>query len=69
MANVWAPLVPARVDNGGMWFILGTHQLSAVPHERRDYYLEIRENVLAPRLAQATMESFFVGTRYVGLTK
>ncbi|MEZ4676821.1 MAG: phytanoyl-CoA dioxygenase family protein [Caldilineaceae bacterium] len=53
MVNVWAPLVPARVDNGCMQFIPGTHRLGVVPHERRDYYLEIREDALAPRLAQA----------------
>lgn len=54
MVNVWAPLVPARVDNGCMQFIPGTHHLGVVPHERRDYYLEISNEALAPRLAQAT---------------
>ncbi|MBX3010069.1 MAG: phytanoyl-CoA dioxygenase family protein [Caldilineaceae bacterium] len=46
MVNVWTPLVPARVENGCMQFIPGTHKLGAVPHERRQYYLEIAPTVL-----------------------
>lgn len=37
MANVWAPLVPATVENGCMQFIPGTHKLGVVPHEKRDH--------------------------------
>ncbi|MEZ4861488.1 MAG: phytanoyl-CoA dioxygenase family protein [Caldilineaceae bacterium] len=53
MVNVWAPLVSAYVENGCMQFIPGTHRLGVAPHERRDYYLEISQDALAPRLAQA----------------
>jgi phytanoyl-CoA hydroxylase len=49
MLNVWAPLVPARVENGCMQFIPGTHRLGVVPHEQRQYYLEIARDYLAPR--------------------
>lgn len=52
MVNVWTPLVPARIENGCMQFIPGTHQLGPVPHEKREYYLEISPAVLAPHLAQ-----------------
>ncbi len=41
MVNVWAPLVPAREENGCMQFAPGTHRLGVVPHEKRQYYLEI----------------------------
>jgi len=53
MVNVWTPLVPARVENGCMQFIPGTHRLGIVPHEKRDYYLEIASEYLEPRLNQA----------------
>lgn len=46
MVNVWTPFVPARVANGCMQFIPGTHKLGPVPHERRQYYLEIASSVL-----------------------
>lgn len=46
MVNVWTPFVPARVANGCMQFIPGTHKLGPVPHERRQYYLEITASVL-----------------------
>lgn len=46
MVNVWTPFVPARVTNGCMQFIPGTHKLGPVPHERRQYYLEIASAVL-----------------------
>jgi hypothetical protein len=52
MVNVWTPLVPARVENGCMEFIPGTHRLGVVRHEDRTYYLEIAEEELAPRRAQ-----------------
>src|SRR3990172_1242909 len=53
MVNVWAPLVPAREENGCMQFIPGTHKLGVVPHERRQYYLEIARDHLDARLGQA----------------
>src|SRR5437870_695094 len=53
MLNVWAPLVPARVENGCMKFIPGTHKLGVVPHEQRPHYLEIAQAYLEPRLDQA----------------
>jgi phytanoyl-CoA hydroxylase len=53
MVNVWTPLVPATVHNGCMAFIPGTHRLGTVRHVDRQYYLEIAEEELAPRLAQA----------------
>jgi phytanoyl-CoA hydroxylase len=53
MLNVWAPLVPARVENGCMQFIPGTHKLGVVPHEQRPHYLEIAPEYLEPRLDQA----------------
>lgn len=46
MVNVWTPFVPARVENGCMQFIPGTHKLGPVPHERRQFYLEITTTVL-----------------------
>jgi len=48
MVNVWTPFVPARVENGCMQFIPGTQQLGVVRHERKQYYLEIAADVLAP---------------------
>lgn len=53
MVNVWTPFVPARVENGCMQFIPGTHKLGPVPHERRQYYLEIAPAVLAEHQARA----------------
>jgi ectoine hydroxylase-related dioxygenase (phytanoyl-CoA dioxygenase family) len=50
MVNVWTPLVPVNAVNGCMQFIPGTHKLGAVPHESKKYYLQIAEEVLAPRL-------------------
>ena len=46
MINLWTPFVPARVENGCMQFIPGTHKLGSVPHERRHSYLEIASEVL-----------------------
>jgi phytanoyl-CoA hydroxylase len=54
MVNVWTSLVPAREDNGCMQFIPGTHKLGLVPHEPREYYLEIRQDFLAPCISAAT---------------
>ena len=53
MVNVWTPLVPAREENGCMQFIPGTHRLGVVPHERRQYYLEIAADQLQPRMEKA----------------
>jgi phytanoyl-CoA hydroxylase len=53
MVNVWSPLVPARVENGCMEFIPGTHKLGVVPHAKREYYLEITPEYLQSRLPQA----------------
>ncbi len=53
MVNVWTPFVPARVANGCMQFIPGTHTLGPVPHERRQYYLEIAASVLDAHRARA----------------
>ena len=53
MVNVWAPLVPARRQNGCMQFVPGTHTLGIVPHERREYYLEIPEEEMRDRIGDA----------------
>ncbi|MBM4437918.1 MAG: phytanoyl-CoA dioxygenase family protein [Actinobacteria bacterium] len=53
MVNVWSPLVPARVANGCMQFIPGTHTLGSLPHVRRTHYLEIVEEALRPHLGAA----------------
>ena len=51
MLNVWSPLVPARVENGCMQFIPGSHKLPLLPHEEREFYLEIPPEHIEP-LAQ-----------------
>lgn len=43
MVNLWTPLVPARVENGCMQFLAGTHRLELLPHVQREFYLEIPE--------------------------
>ncbi len=53
MVNVWTPLVPARAENGCMQFVPGTHKLGSVPHEKREYYLEIAPESLRPHLDAA----------------
>ena len=53
MVNVWTPLVPARVENGCMQFVPGTHKLGTVPHESREYYLEIARESLDPYVQAA----------------
>jgi hypothetical protein len=53
MVNVWSPLVPARVENGCMQFVPGTHRLGVVPHERKEHYLEIAREHLASRESDA----------------
>jgi phytanoyl-CoA hydroxylase len=52
MINAWAPLVPVRVANGCMEFAPGTHRLGVVPHEKREYYLEISEGQLNRHLGE-----------------
>lgn len=47
MVNVWTALVPARVENGCMQIVPGTHRLGAVRHEMRKHYLQIADDVLA----------------------
>jgi len=52
--NVWAPLVPARRENGCMQFVPGSHRLGLVPHLQRDFdYLEIRPDVMESHLPTA----------------
>ena len=53
MLNVWSPLVPAHRQNGCMQFVPGTHKLGVVPHEKREFYLEIAADYLRPREADA----------------
>jgi phytanoyl-CoA hydroxylase len=54
MVNLWAPLVPATVENGCMQFIPGSHTLGAVPHvQKNKFYLEIAEEHLKARAGQA----------------
>lgn len=50
MVNVWSPLVPARPENGCMQFIRRTHKLGIVPHETKQYYLEIPASEIEPRM-------------------
>jgi hypothetical protein len=52
MVNAWTSLVPARVENGCMQFIPGTHTLGVVRHERQETYLRIAEAEIEPRRAQ-----------------
>ena len=51
MVNVWTPLVPVRVENGCMQFVPGTHKLGPVPHEEREYFLEIPDEILRQQKA------------------
>jgi hypothetical protein len=54
MVNVWSPLLPARVENGCMQFVPGSHKLGLVPHfQKNKFYLEIVEEVLKPRIPDA----------------
>jgi len=53
MVNIWTPLVPATVENGCMKFIPGTHKLDIVPHEKKEYYLQIVPDQVEPRAAEA----------------
>lgn len=53
MVNLWTPLVPVNVENGCMQFIPGTHRLGIVPHAKKQYYLEIEEEFINPRLKDA----------------
>jgi phytanoyl-CoA hydroxylase len=52
--NLWAPLVPARFENGCMQFIPGSHKMGLVPyHTAQEIHLEIDNNVLEPLLKKA----------------
>lgn len=53
MVNVWAPLVPATIENGCMQFIPGSHNFGIAQHHSREHYLEIDEAVLNPLLDRA----------------
>ena len=53
MVNIWAPLVPATIENGCMQFIPGSHNCGVVQHHSREHYLEIDEAVLNPLLDSA----------------
>jgi phytanoyl-CoA hydroxylase len=52
--NLWSSIVPARVENGCMQFIPGTHKLGLVPfHQVQEIHLEIDDSELKPRLKDA----------------
>ena len=53
MMNVWTPLVPARVENGCMQFVPGSHRQGVVAHEQETYYLKISDEVMGPVEGQA----------------
>ena len=53
MVNVWSPLVPARVENGCMQFVPGSHKLGLMPHFEKQFYLEIVPEKLKPHLTDA----------------
>lgn len=53
MINAWTPLVPATVDNGCMQFLPGTHRIGLLPHEQREFYLEIPAEQIEPLLPTA----------------
>ena len=53
MVNVWTPLVPVNPENGCMQFIPGTHKLGILPHDSKEYYLQLHDEHLKPRLHQA----------------
>ena len=55
MVNVWAPIVPATTHNGCMEFVPGTHKLGVVPHEKRQYYLEIAPEQFNQYATQGTV--------------
>jgi ectoine hydroxylase-related dioxygenase (phytanoyl-CoA dioxygenase family) len=52
MVNVWAPFVPVTPENGCMQFVPGTHKMGVVDHVTREFYLEIVESEIKPRLDQ-----------------
>ena len=53
MVNLWAPLVPARVENGCMQFIPKSHTLGLIEHDQKKHYLEMDRAVLEPLLGSA----------------
>jgi ectoine hydroxylase-related dioxygenase (phytanoyl-CoA dioxygenase family) len=48
MVNVWTPLVPARVENGCMQFVPGSHRQEVVEHQRDQHYLRIPDHIIGP---------------------
>lgn len=52
MVNTWTPLVPARVENGCMQFVPGTHGMPLFRHEQREHYLEIPSELIEPHSDQ-----------------
>ena len=61
MVNVWTPLVPARVDNGCMQFIPGTHKRGLFAHEQREYFLEVPSQELGSLLDRSVDVELDVG--------
>jgi hypothetical protein len=61
MVNAWTPLVPARVENGCMQFIPGTHKMGLFTHEQREVFLEIPSDELAPLVDKAVDVELDVG--------
>ena len=53
MMNVWVPLVPANEENGCMQFIPESHRLGVVGHQKEEFYLQIDQEYLAPRMYSA----------------
>lgn len=53
MMNVWVPLVPANEENGCMQFIPESHRLGVVGHQKEEFYLQIHQEYLAPRMYSA----------------
>ena len=52
MVNVWTPLVRARVENGCMQFVAGSHRQGVVEHEKDQHYLRIPDRIIAPLASQ-----------------
>lgn len=51
--NCWSALVPARVENGCMQFIPGSHKAGLVPYTQKTHYLEIAPEHLEPHLSKS----------------
>jgi phytanoyl-CoA hydroxylase len=61
MVNVWTPLVPARVENGCMQFIPGSHKHGLFTHEQRQHFLEVPSAELTPHLERTVDVELDVG--------